>query len=654
MCFQSGKTKHKIRQSNSSLDTATEGDKHRVGMGEGCQTRMNKIVTRQLTAREAYGRLWHGWVKKHWASLLLSVGLMVIIALATAGYAKFMEFSIGGLEARDTDVIFWAPVGIIGLTLTRSICHYTNVILQNRILSRVQADMQREMYDTLVDMDLAQLLSEAPAAIAARFSADIELVRGATVAVFGSLRDVLTLIATIAVMLSIDWVMTLALVSIFALVFIPVGFAGARIRSSSKEIQQEIGQMTSAINEGLSGIRMVRTYQLENTLKTTSNKSFERLFDLRIAIVKWQAALSPIVEALAGVAVGVTLFFVGLRIQTGAIDIAGMIGLITALGVLTNPGRKLTQAFAVGAQGISALERVYSFFDTKNTVIDGPNIVKDGRAQGEIIFDKVDFIYPDGYQALKDINLTIEAGKTYAFVGRSGAGKTTVFNLLPRLFDTSNGVIQLDGKDIKSLTLKSLRDQISLVSQDSILLSGSVTQNIGFGREGADEKACIKAAKAAAAHGFITKLSKGYDTMVEPSKATFSGGERQRLSIARAIVRDAPILLLDEPTSALDAESEASIKAALDALSKGRTTLVIAHRLSTILHADQIVVMDAGQIVAQGTHDELLEQGGLYADLFNLQFDMSPSKEAGPVHRGHKTRKPAVGPVERIFRMLGF
>jgi len=615
---------------------------------------MNKIITRHLTAREAYGRLWHGWVKKHWSAMLLSVGLMVIIALATAGYAKFMEFTIGGLEARDPDIIFWAPVGIICLTLTRSICHYTNVILQNRILSRVQADMQREMYDTLVDMDLAQLLAEAPAAIAARFSADIELVRGATIAVFGSLRDVLTLIATIAVMLSIDWVMTLALVSIFALVFIPVGFSGARIRNTSKEIQQEIGQMTSAINEGLSGIRMVRTYQLENTLKATSNKSFERLFDLRIAIVKWQAALSPIVEALAGVAVGVTLFFVGLRIQTGAIDIAGMIGLITALGVLTNPGRKLTQAFAVGAQGISALERVYSFFDTKNTVVDGPNVVRDGRAQGEIIFDKVDFIYPDGYQALKDINLTIEAGKTYAFVGRSGAGKTTVFNLLPRLFDTSNGVIKLDGKDIKNLTLKSLRDQISLVSQDSILLSGSVTQNIGFGREGADEMACIKAAKAAAAHGFISKLPKGYDTMIEPSKATFSGGERQRLSIARAIVRDAPILLLDEPTSALDAESEASIKAALDALSKGRTTLVIAHRLSTILHADQIVVMDAGQIVAQGTHDELLDQGGLYADLFNLQFDMSPSKGTGPVHRRHKTRKPAVGPVERIFRMLGF
>ncbi len=609
--------------------------------------------SKHLGVREAYGRLWHGWIKKHWPYLLLSAGLMVIIAITTAGYAKFMEFTIAGLEGREVDVIYWAPLGIIFLTLTRSICQYSNVVLQNRILSRVQADLQRKMYDTLVDMDLGQLLTESPAAISARFSADIELVRGATIAVFGSLRDVLTLIATVAVMLSIDWAMTLALIALFALVFAPVGVAGSRIRNTSKEIQQEIAQMTSSVNEGLSGIRMVRTYQLEDTLKATSNKSFERLYTLRVSIVKWQAALTPIVEALAGLAVGATLFLVALRMQSGAIDIAGMIGLITALGVITNPGRKLTQAFAVGSQGISALERVYGFFDTKNTVTDGPNRVKGGRAKGQIIFDHVDFIYPDGYQALNDVSLTIEAGKTYAFVGRSGAGKTTVFNLLPRLFDPSNGKIMLDGKDIKSLTLKSLRDQISLVSQDSILLSGTVTQNIGFGREGADKAACVTAAKAAAADGFISKLRHGYDTKIEPSKSTFSGGERQRLSIARAIVRNAPILLLDEPTSALDAEAEASIRAALDTLSKGRTTLVIAHRLSTILDADQIVVMDAGKIMAQGTHDELLANGGIYADLYNLQFDLSPEKGREPKYRGNGIRKPAVGPVERIFRMLG-
>lgn len=642
-----------MRQSNTSLDTADINDKQGDGIDKGCRSGMTNIEPRKLSAKEAYGRLWHGWVKQHWTALIISVCLMVVIALTTAGYAKFMEFAIAGLEAKDVNIVIWAPLGIIALTSTRGLCQYLNVVLQNKILSRVQADMQRQMYDTLVEMDLAELSAEAPASLSARFSADIELIRGATIAVFGSLRDVLTLVATIVVMLSIDWAMTLALIAIFALVFLPVGIAGGRIRKTSKDIQEEIGQMTKSVNEGLSGIRMVRTYQLEDKLKETSNKSFERLFGLRVAIVKWQAALSPIVETLAGLAVGVTLFLVALRIQDGAIDIAGMIGLITALGVLTNPGRKLTQAFAIGAQGISALERVYSFFDLKNTVVDGPNQVADGRANGELVFDAVDFIYPDGYQALKNINLTIEAGKTYAFVGRSGAGKTTVFNLLPRLFDTSSGQILLDGADIKSLTLQSLRDQISLVSQDSILLTGSVVDNIGFGREGADREACMKAAKAAVAHGFISKLSDGYDTLIEPTKASFSGGERQRLSIARAIVRDAPILLLDEPTSALDAESEASIREALDALSKDRTTLVIAHRLSTILDADQIVVMDAGQIVAQGTHDELLEEGGLYSDLFNLQFDMSPS-DGGHKRKGGRISKPAVSAVERVFRMLGF
>lgn len=611
--------------------------------------------TPKMTLRTAYGRLWHGWVKQHWAMLSVSVLLMIIIAGATAGYAKFMEFAIAGLESRDESIIYLAPLGIIALTMTRGVCQYINLLVQNKMLSRVQADLQHEMYNTLVDMDLAHLLAEAPAAIAARFSADIDLVRTATAAVFGSVKEVLTLIATVIVMLSIDWTMTLALVCIFGLVFVPVGIAGSRIRKTSKEIQQEISQMTSSVNEGLSGIRMVRTYQLEDRLKRTSKFSFERLYSLRLAITKWQAALSPIVEVLAGVAVGMTLFLVALRIQTGAIDIAGMIGLITALGVLTNPGRKLSQAFAVGSQGIAALERVYGFLDTKNDIVDGPAKITNGRATGQITFDKVDFVYPDGYEALHDINLTIEAGKTYAFVGRSGAGKTTIFNLLPRLFDATKGTIKIDGQDIKSVSLKSLRDQISLVSQDSILLTGTVIDNIGFGKDGATDQACIEAAKAAAADDFIMGLAKGYATKIEPSKSSFSGGERQRLSIARAIVRDAPILLLDEPTSALDAQSEATIREALAHLSQGCTTLVIAHRLSTILDADQIVVMDGGTIVAQGRHEELLAAGGLYADLYNLQFDLSPAQEKTGRSRRKRDRhgKPATGAVDRFLGMLG-
>jgi len=266
----------------------------------------------------------------------------------------------------------------------------------------------------------------------------------------------------------------------------------------------------------------------------------------------------------------------------------------------------------------------------------------------------VDFIYPDGYHALHDVNLTIEPGKTYAFVGRSGAGKSTIFNLLPRLFDATEGRISIDGRDVMDHTLTALRNQISVVSQVSVLLTGTVQENIGVGRKSADKALCVKAATAAAADGFISALPMSYDTQIDPAQNAFSGGERQRLSIARAILRDAPILLLDEPTSALDAESENIIRAALDELSEGRTTLVIAHRLATILDADQIVVMDKGRIVDQGTHDELLKNGGIYAELFSLQFDLSPA--GTPTKRARSFLGPnrKRGVMESISRFIGF
>jgi subfamily B ATP-binding cassette protein MsbA len=269
-------------------------------------------------------------------------------------------------------------------------------------------------------------------------------------------------------------------------------------------------------------------------------------------------------------------------------------------------------------QGRAALDRIFMLFDVENSITDGPDTMP--RAVGRIAFEDVSFAYPDGHIALESVSLDIPPGTRTAFVGRSGAGKSTIFNLLPRLYDPTTGRIRLDGTDIRDVTLASLRDQIAVVSQDSILLTATVAQNIGFGRQGATLDEIVEAARSAAADGFVRALPQGYDTPVIPSESAFSGGERQRLSIARALLRDAPILLLDEPTSALDAESDAAIRVALDRLARGRTTLVIAHRLSTILDCDLIVVMDRGRIVDKGTHTELLERGGLYSELYRLQF----------------------------------
>lgn len=615
---------------------------------------MNSTPTKRLSARAAYGRLWRDWLSPHWPGMLIALVFMLIVAVSTAGYAKFMEWVIAALERMDFSVVWWGPLGIIVLTSSKGIAHYAQQVIQNNILSRVQAEMQGHMFDRLVRMDLAHLLAESPAALAARFSADIELVRTAAIVVFGGVRDILTLTAAILVMLSIDWAMALGLIAVFFVAFGPMGIAGARIRRIAGDTQAEIAHMTGAVNEGLSGIRMVRTYQLEDWLTRSANAVFDTLRTLRVRLVKWQALVTPMIEILAGVAIAILLLLVALRMQAGAIDLAGFIGLITALGVATNPARKLGGAYATGLQGLAALERVYALYDAENEIADGARSLDGGQVKGEITFHDVGFTYPDGFEALKHIALRIPAGQTVAFVGRSGAGKSTVFNLLPRLFDATTGSIDIDGVPIRDLTLKSLRDQISVVSQDSVLLSGTVLENIGFGREETTREACIAAARAAAADDFITALPMGYDTVVDPAKAQFSGGERQRLSIARAILRDAPILLLDEPTSALDAQSEAAIRAALSDLSKGRTTLVIAHRLATILDADSIVVMDTGKVVDQGTHEELLAHDGLYADLFNLQFDVSPGGAGGGREvRSFAGPRRTRGLLERVARFFG-
>jgi len=581
---------------------------------------------------------------------------MFLVAVSAAGYAKFIQMIISAFEINSSSVIWWGPVGIISLAVVKGLSQYSQLLLQNKILSRVQANLQYKMFNSLVNMDLANLLAESPAALATRFSADIELIRGSTNSILGSITAILTVIATFGVMLSIDWALTISLIFIFILAFGPVGIVGAKVRKISVNTQKEIAYMTEAVNEGLAGIRMVRTYRLEKRLSDNALSIFERLFKLRLSIVKWQASVSPLMEILGAVAIGLLLLLVALRMQVGAIDLAGFIGLLTALGVATNPARKLGGAYASALQGIAALERVYELFDTPNKIKDGSfNFEKKEKALGNLNFSNVDFLYPDGYQALHNINLNIEAGKSYAFVGRSGAGKSTIFNLLPRLFDSSKGTISLDGRSLLDYKISSLRDQISVVSQDSILLSGTVLDNIGFGKEGASREDCITAAQDAAADKFITNLKDGYDTKIDPSKIKFSGGEKQRLSIARAMLRDAPILLLDEPTSALDAQSESQIRKALDELSKNRTTLIIAHRLSTILDADQIVVMDQGKIVDQGTHPELLERGGIYAELFNLQFDLSPKNDLQNRERSFSGTKKNnwSNPLFRLSKFLG-
>ncbi len=562
--------------------------------------------------------LWRDWLAPHRRMIGVVFLFAAVAAVAAAGYAKLIQLVMQAFETEDPSVIWWGPLGVIALSTAKGLSEFYKQTSSNRVVTRMETDLQKTLFARLVGSDLARLQTEAPAGLAARFSSDIGLIGTAVRAIVSGVSAVLTMAVTFIVMLTIDWPLTLGMIAVFSLALLPVNMIGARLKKLSRRTQAEVAAMTSEVTEGLASIRMARTYRLEEPLAQNAETVFEALFGLRIKQNVWSARVTPLMEILAGFAVAILLVVVGLRMSMGSVSIADFTGLLTGLGVASSPARRLGGMYATAQQGSAALDRVFMLFDAKNTILDGPQTL--GRALGRIRFDAVDFAYPDGHVALEDVTLDIAPGTRVAFVGRSGAGKSTVFNLLPRLYDPTAGRILIDERDIRSLTLASLRDQIAVVSQDSVLLTGTVAQNIGFGRRDADRDEIEAAARAAAADAFIRALPQGYDTRIAPSEAAFSGGERQRLSIARAILRDAPILLLDEPTSALDAESEAAIRLALERLERGRTTLVIAHRLATILDADRIVVMDRGRIVDKGTHPELLARGGLYADLYQLQF----------------------------------
>ncbi len=586
--------------------------------GDGTKAEMADRNAEEVEISAAYARLWRDWLSPHRGMLAVSLVMTMLVAGASGAYSKLIQLVMTALGDRDPSVLWWGPLAIAALTALNATGQYFKETVSNKAIFRMETELRKTMFAHLVGTDLAKLQTQAPAGLAARFSSDIGLVGGSVRALLGAVTGILTIVVTVGVMLSIDWAITLGMVAIFAVALIPVNVIGRRLRKLSKRTQTEIASMTSEVAEGLSGIRMARTYRLEEPLSASAEGVFERLFGLRLKQNRWQARIAPLMEILIGLAVAALLFLVGLRIMDGRMTVADFTGLLTGLGVISGPARRLGGSFASAMQGRAALDRVFMLFDVENTITDGPDIMP--RAVGQIAFEDVSFAYPDGHVALENVRLDIPPGTRTAFVGRSGAGKSTVFNLLPRLYDPTSGRILIDGTDIRDVTLASLRDQIAVVSQDSILLTATVAQNIGFGRQGATREEIVEAARAAAADGFVQALPQGYDTPVIPSESAFSGGERQRLSIARALLRDAPILLLDEPTSALDAESDAAIRGALDRLARGRTTLVIAHRLSTILDCDLIVVMDRGRIVEKGAHTDLMERGGLYAELYRLQF----------------------------------
>ena len=570
-------------------------------------------------------RLWTGWVRRYLGRLLLAFGLMAIVAGSASAYPLLTRYIFNALaDGRAAEMIWFAPPAIIILALVKGLALFAQTVQVNALALRVTTDLQKDMARTLIEADLAVLSREPAGAFMSRIMNDLNLVREAAVRLANNLvRDLLTVIVLVGAMLWLDWLMAVIVLLVYPLAMQPIIRIGVRQRKASGNLQEHMEEVTSLLAETLQGARMVKAYQMERAETDRTSGAFDGLYMRLVGLLTGRAKIDPILEVVGGVAVGGVIALAGWRVANGLLQVGDVIAFITTLILLVQPIRGIGTLNAVTQEAVAAAERVLSLLDRPRRISDAPDAGELADVRGRIEFESVSFVYDtaaeDGPRALAGIDFTADPGKTVALVGPSGAGKSTVINLMPRFFDCSGGTIRIDGADIASVTLDSLRRNIALVSQDAILFDDTIAANIGFGRPGASRDEIEVAARSAAAHEFIMTLDGGYDAEVGAMGNRLSGGQRQRISIARAMLKDAPILLLDEATAALDAAAEQQVQEALAALQKGRTTLVVAHRLSTIRDADMILVMEDGGIAESGTHAQLLAADGLYARLCRLQ-----------------------------------
>ena len=572
-------------------------------------------------------RLWQDYLSRYWPRLALSLVAMAVYAGSASAIPLGVEWINAGF-AGGTDrfsptlnqVLWFGPAIIVFLGLANAASQYVQTRLSVGAALSALRDLQNDMFANLMALDYAQQRADVSGQTISRFTNDTLVLRETLTRASNAVRDALTLISLCVVMLWYDWVLFLVVLAIYPLIGVPVARIGKFLRKTSSSAQAQAGEVTALIGETLAGARMVKTYQLEPLERARAAGAFDERLTLLKKIAYARALNEPFIFFAGAVALAFVVFVVSLRIADGALSIQEFISFIIALLLLSQPARGLGTLHAVMQEGFGAFERMLNLIDAR------PNIItRDGAADlnimdGAIRFDAISFAYREDARALDGVTLDIPAGAVVALVGESGSGKSTLMNLLPRLYEPEAGRILVDGVDIASVALRSLRAQIALVSQDTVIFNMSALENIAFGRPGASRAEIVKAAEAAAANEFISLLPKGYDTPLGEGGANLSGGQRQRISLARAFLKDAPILLLDEPTSALDAESEAKVQEALKRLTAGRTTLVIAHRLSTVKNADLIAVMDKGKIVETGTHDELLKKNGAYARQAALQL----------------------------------
>ena len=552
---------------------------------------------------------------------ILAMLCMLMVGALTSSLAFLVKPALDEIFInKNGKMLVWIPTFVVILYLLKGLCNYGQTILMSFIGQRIIADLRNSLYWQIQRQSLAFFTKHPTGMLMSRITNDVSYIQGAvSEAVTSLLRDSSTLIFLVFVVFYRDWQLAVIGMLVFPVTIFPIAKFGEKMRQVATRTQATMGSLNTLLQETIAGTRIVKAFGREDYENQRFAQKNERLFKLTLKAVAVNALSSPLMEFLGGIGIGAVLFYGGSQVIEGKSTPGTFFSFLTAIIMLYEPIKRLTNVNNTIQQGIAGAERVFAIIDQSPEIMNKAGAVVLPEITTGIEIDNVTFCYETA-PVLKNINLKIRSGEVIAFAGMSGGGKTTLVNLIPRFYDVTEGQILIDGHDVRDVTIESLREQIAIVTQQTILFNDSVRSNIAYGDIEKSEEDIIRAAETANAHNFIMQLPLGYDTVIGEQGMMLSGGEKQRISIARALLKDAPILILDEATSSLDTESEIEVQEALENLMKGRTTLVIAHRLSTIRNADRIVVIVSGEIVEEGTHEELLLKKGEYHKLYNMQF----------------------------------
>ena len=567
------------------------------------------------------------YIKPYWKRGL-AAGICTIIAAGGTAYLPFVikDMVDQVLSEKNTTMLNWIVVSIVVVFVIRGIAYYGQSYLMNYVGQRVIIDIRKAVFEKLQRLSMSFYDKHKTGTIMSYVTNDVSALQSAMVEnVVEMITETVILVASIVMMLYLDWKLFLVTFCTFPIVLWFIDNFGKRIRKSGSRIQEVTADITSVLQEVASSPRVIKSFVREDYEIDRFDKENMNNFRANMKYAQLSSTLTPTIEFVAAVGVSIILWYGGNSVINGSITAGSLVAFLTYAVNISNPIKRLSRVIGNIQKALAAAQRVFDVLDLPEVIKNAPDAKLLPKVKGDVRFNDVSFAYNENEEVLSHVSFEVKPGEMIAFVGPSGAGKSTVASLLPRFYDATSGSITIDGEDIRKVTLNSLREQVGIVPQETVLFNGSVYDNILYGRLDATREEVEAAAKAANAHDFIMQLPDGYETMLGDRGMNISGGQRQRISIARAILKNPQILILDEATSALDTESERVVQEALDRLMVGRTSFVIAHRLSTIKNADKIMVLEKGQLIEQGNHDELMAMDGLYAHLYKIQYR---SKEA--------------------------